>query len=75
MEGYHRLDEFNERDHRTELIQEIVIEKKSQSPLRTAVAIRLYDFIRAKRPAGLIVRRDDPVALPDSEPDPGHDQR
>jgi hypothetical protein len=42
----------------------------SKSPLRAAIAKQLYDFLLAKLPFGLIVRREDPRTLKDSEPEP-----
>ena len=70
VEEYHRLDEFNENGRRTELIRGIVIEKMSKSPLHSSLGKRLYDTISALLPAGFIVRREDPITLADSEPEP-----
>ncbi|MCW5555997.1 MAG: Uma2 family endonuclease [Verrucomicrobiae bacterium] len=70
VEEYHRLDEFNEHGRRTELIRGIIIEKMSKSPLHAAMAKRLYDLIARMLPSGLVVRREDPLALADSEPEP-----
>lgn len=70
VENYHRLDEFNERGRRTELVRGIVIEKMSKSPLHSAIAKRLYDLIAPRLPADLLVRREDPLTLADSEPEP-----
>jgi Uma2 family endonuclease len=70
VEEYHRLGEFNEHGRRTELIRGIVIEKMSKSPLHAAIAKRLYDRIARLLPAGWIVRREDPLSLADSEPEP-----
>jgi Uma2 family endonuclease len=67
---YRRLDEFNENGRRTELIRGIVIEKLSKSPLHSFITKRLYDFIASMLPKGLIVRREDPLTLADSEPEP-----
>ena len=67
---YQRLGEFNQRGRRTELIRGIVIEKMSKSPLHAAVAKRLYDLLLASLPPGLVVRREDPLTLADSEPEP-----
>jgi Uma2 family endonuclease len=67
---YHKLGEFNERGRRTELIRGIVIEKMSKSPLHAATAKRLYDLIARLLPNGLVVRREDPLCLADSEPEP-----
>ena len=70
VDEYHRLDEFNEHGRRTELIRGIVIEKMSKSPLHASLAKRLYDFLLTKLPPGLVVRREDPLTLKDSEPEP-----
>jgi Uma2 family endonuclease len=67
---YHRLDEFNENGRRTELVRGIVIQKMSKSPLHCFLAKRLYDLIAPLLPKGLIVRREDPITLSDSEPEP-----
>src|SRR5581483_3245608 len=70
VEEYHRLDEFNENGKRTELIRGVVIEKMSKSPLHSALGKRLYDLIARSLPAGFVVRREDPLTLTDSEPEP-----
>ena len=70
VEEYHRLDEFNEHGRRTELIRGILIEKMSKSPLHSSIAKRLYDWIKPLLPRGFIVRREDPITLADSEPEP-----
>jgi Uma2 family endonuclease len=70
VEEYHRLGEFNESGRRTELVRGIVIEKTSKSPLHCAISKRLYDRIAALLCAGFIVRREDPITLADSEPEP-----
>ena len=70
VEEYHRLNEFNENGRRTELLHGVVIEKKSKSPLHATVAKRLYDRIIRLVGASLVVRREDPLTLADSEPEP-----
>src|SRR5882672_1589954 len=70
VEEYHRLDEFNENGHRTELIRGILIEKMSKSPLHSSLAKRLYDLISTALPEKFVVRREDPLTLSDSEPEP-----
>src|SRR6266567_5042176 len=70
VDEYHRLDEFNEHGRRTELIRGILIEKMSKSPLHSSIAERLYDWIKPLLPTGFIVRREDPITLADSEPEP-----
>ena len=70
VEEYHRLGEYNEHSRRTELIRGIIIEKMSKSPLHSSIAKRLYDIIAAGLSKGLVVRREDPLTLADSEPEP-----
>src|SRR4030095_2801806 len=70
VEEYHRLDEFNHNGRRTELIRGIVIEKMSKSPLHCSIAKPLYDMIGRLLPKGFVVRREDPLTLSDSEPEP-----
>ncbi len=70
VQEYHRLGEFNENGRRTELIRGVIIQKMSKSPLHSAIAKRLYDLIAAALPPGLVVRREDPLTLADSEPEP-----
>ncbi len=70
VEEYHRLDEFNENGRRTELIRGIVIEKMSKSPLHSTVGKRIYDLLLRLVSAAFVVRREDPLTLTDSEPEP-----
>src|SRR2546422_11508194 len=70
LEEYHRLDEFNENGRRTELIRGIVIEKISKSPLHSSIGKLFYDKIAAMLPSNFVVRREDPLTLTDSEPEP-----
>src|SRR2546423_10819203 len=70
VQEYHRLAEFNENGRRTELIRGIVIEKMSKSPLHSSIGKLLYDKIAAMLPATFLVRREDPLTLADSEPEP-----
>jgi len=70
VQEYHRLDEFNDNGRRTELIRGIIIEKMSKSPLHCSIAKRLYDTIARMLPKGFVVRREDPITLADSEPEP-----
>jgi Uma2 family endonuclease len=67
---YHRLNERNENGRRTELIRGIVIEKMSKSPLHSSIAKWLYEKLVTMLPSGFIFRREDPLTLADSEPEP-----
>ena len=70
VDEYHQLGEFNEHRRRAELIRGIVIEKMSKSPLHSFIAKALYDLLVQLVPAGYLVRREDPLTLADSEPEP-----
>ena len=70
VEEYHRLDEFNHNGRRTELIRGIVIEKMSKSPLHRILASRLFQLLFAQLPKGYSVWKEEPLTLPDSEPEP-----
>lgn len=67
---YHEFPERNERGRRTELIRGLVIEKMSKSPLHSGIASQLYDLLRPQVPAGLWLRKDEPLTFEDSEPEP-----
>ena len=70
VEQYHQFPEFNENGRRTELIRNIVIEKRSRSPLHSGIATHLYDLLHPHIPAGYWLRKEEPLTLPDSEPEP-----
>ncbi len=70
VEEYHRLDEFNENGKRTELIRGVLIEKMSKSPLHSMLSSRLYKLILAALPDGFLAWKEEPLTLPDSEPEP-----
>lgn len=70
LEEYHQLGEFNENGRRTELIRGIVIEKMSKSPLHSSISTRLQKAFAALLGANWDVRKDEPLTLVDSEPEP-----
>ncbi|MCZ7639485.1 MAG: Uma2 family endonuclease [Verrucomicrobia bacterium] len=70
VEEYHRLDEYNEHGRRTELIRGIVIEKMSKSPSTPPSPNGCTTSCWPGSPAGWVVRREDPLTLKDSEPEP-----
>lgn len=67
---YHQFPEFNENGRRTELIRGIVIEKTPKSPLHTGIASALYDLLRPQVSAGFWLRKEEPLSLRDSAPEP-----
>lgn len=70
VEEYHRLDEFNENNRRTELIRGLVIEKVSKSPLHRVIGTLLYELLHRQVPRGYTLWTEQPLTLADSEPEP-----
>jgi Uma2 family endonuclease len=70
VKEYHQLGEFNENGKRTELIRGFVIEKMSKSPLHGTIASILQELLISHVPAGFFIRREEPLTLRDSEPEP-----
>lgn len=67
---YHQLPEYNENGRRTELIRGLPIEKMSKTPLHSGVASALYDLLHPQVPSGFWLRKEEPLTLIDSEPEP-----
>ncbi len=70
VEEYHLQPEYNGQGRRTELIRGLVIEKMSKSPLHGTIASLLQDTLAPQLPPGWILRREEPLTLRDSEPEP-----
>lgn len=70
VEEYHRLDEFNEKGRRTELIRGILIEKIPKSPWHRTLTSLLYQWFLKRFPDGYSVWKEEPLTLVDSEPEP-----
>jgi Uma2 family endonuclease len=67
---YHEFPEKNENGKRTELIRGIVIEKMSKSPLHTSIGSALYEILQPQVPSDFWLRKEEPLTLRDSEPEP-----
>ena len=67
---YHDFPERNENGRRTELIRGIVIEKMSKSPLHSNINSALYELMQPHVPSDFWLRKDEPLTLRDSEPEP-----
>ena len=68
--SYHDLCERGPSAIRTELIRGIIVEKMSKSPLHGTIASLIQDLITPQLPAGVLLRREEPLTLRDSEPEP-----
>ena len=70
VEEYHRLGEAGFLDKRTELIRGIIFNKMSRSPKHSLLASKLFKRILALLPDGYNARKEEPLTLKDSEPEP-----
>lgn len=72
VEFYHQLGELGLVKKQTELIRGVIINKMSKSPLHALLADELAEqLIQQLSPdAGCFVRRDNPLSLKDSVPEP-----
>lgn len=69
--AYHRLIELGELDNRIELIEGFLVEKMSKSALHTFVVRALCNALSNFGDfGGLLVRKEDPLTLDTSEPEP-----
>jgi Uma2 family endonuclease len=70
VEEYHRAGETGAFSKKVELLRGIVITKMSKSPLHELVCQKLMKILMAQAPSGFEVRREGPLTLKDSEPEP-----
>jgi Uma2 family endonuclease len=70
IDRYHRLTEDAVIPQNTELLRGYVFTKMSKSPLHCSLARRLQHLLQNLLPEGMLVWRDDPLTLRDSEPEP-----
>ena len=70
VEEYHRFGERDGSERRTELLRGFIIEKMVPSPRHTFLVTRLSQLTEAAAGPGLLVRKEDPLTLADSEPQP-----
>ena len=61
---YHRLSADGIVPERTELLQGVIIEQMTKSPLHTFIVQRLAGWLAAAVPAGWFVRKEEPRVLP-----------
>ncbi len=67
---YHRAGETGLLSDDVELLRGIVVTKMSKSPLHELVIQKLIKRLLAQTPNGFEVRREGPLTLADSEPEP-----
>jgi Uma2 family endonuclease len=67
---YHTLRDLGLVAVRTELLNGVIVEKMTKSPLHTLIAHRLHDRLAQTLPSGYQLRKEDPLTLATSEPEP-----
>jgi Uma2 family endonuclease len=70
VESYHKLRDLGLVPVKTELLNGVIVEKMTKSPLHTLLAHRLFDRLSAGLPPDCQLRKEDPLTLATSEPEP-----
>jgi Uma2 family endonuclease len=70
VEQYHRLNEAGIISERTELLRGVIIERMTKSPLHTYAVQLLVRWLESCVAANQYVRKEEPLTLADSEPEP-----
>lgn len=70
LELYHAFSAAGVIAEKTELIEGIIVKKMTKSPLHAFIANELHRFFEAALPDGYLLRKEDPLTLQDSEPEP-----
>lgn len=70
MAQYHRMNELGVISTKTELIEGVILEKTGKSPLHTYLIHLLHDFFVQHLSEDYLVRKEDPLTLSHSEPEP-----
>ena len=68
--SYHWMQQQGLVAKRAELIRGVIVEKTSKSPLHTDLTIHLQDLLEKWSAGRYFVRKEDPLTLADSEPEP-----
>lgn len=68
--GYHQLRDLGLVEVKTELLNGVIVEKITKSPLHTFLAQRLHVWLAEGLPSGWQLRKEDPLTLVSSEPEP-----
>ena len=70
VEQYHHLSEQSIISERTELLRGVIIEQMTKSPLHTYVVQFLVKWLESVIDANYHVRKEEPLTLAESEPEP-----
>lgn len=70
IEDYHRLRDLGLLSRHTELIEGVLIDKMTISPLHSYIVSSLRDYLTRVLPDIYFVREEKPVSIENSEPEP-----
>jgi len=70
LSQYHVLVERNEIDGDMEFLDGVLIEKMPKSPKQERIVMKLMQIIGAALPAGYFARKEGPLTIDNSEPEP-----
>jgi Uma2 family endonuclease len=70
VEQYHKFSESGLIAEKTELIEGIIFKKMTKSPLHEYIAHKLYSFFLQHADKDVLVRKEAPLTLATSEPEP-----
>lgn len=70
VDQYRRMGENGIIDEKTELISGVIIRKKNKSPLHTWTVTQLQDLLAGVLGDEFVIRKEEPLTLSDSEPEP-----
>jgi hypothetical protein len=68
--GYHQLRDLGLVEVKTELLNGVIVEKMTKSPLHTFLAHRIQVWLAEGLPPGWQLRKEDPLTFVNSEPEP-----
>jgi Uma2 family endonuclease len=70
VEAYHRLQGLGVIAEKTELLEGIVVKKMTKTPFHSFLTRRLYDTLATNLPQDHHLRKEEPLTLKSSEPEP-----
>ncbi|HND53169.1 MAG TPA: Uma2 family endonuclease, partial [Pirellulaceae bacterium] len=70
VEQYHQLSEAGIISSATELLRGVIVDQVTKSPLHSFIVQLLETWLREHKPATHFVRKEEPLTLIDSEPEP-----
>jgi Uma2 family endonuclease len=68
--GYHQLRDLGLVGVKTELLNGVIVQKMTKSPLHTFLAHRIQIWLAEELPSGWQLRKEDPLTFVNSEPQP-----